>query len=229
LVAALGRVIILSVVAQTAQITRPLVTPPAAFVEGRWRVHPFTRTDAEALVRLGMIPEDASTELLNGMVVLTDRSSLEQDPTMIGQGHTICVERLSDLRSRISSAVRHVRTQQPLVCSETHVPQPDFMVLRGVLADYSDLPKAADAWCVVEVADSSYERDLGIKLRGYALAGVGQNIIINLRNRTAEVYAIPDPTAGSYATPRVIEESGTLSLRVGENESFDVALRDLLP
>ena len=45
----------------------------------------------------------------------------------------------ADQRSRINSPARHVRSQQPLVCSETHVPEPDFMVLRGTLGDYADL------------------------------------------------------------------------------------------
>jgi hypothetical protein len=40
------------------------VPPPGPFLEGRWRVPRFTRWDAEALVRMGIVPEDASTELL---------------------------------------------------------------------------------------------------------------------------------------------------------------------
>ena len=61
------------------------------------------------------------------------------------------------------------------------------MILRENLQAYRQrLATAADAWCVVEVADSSYERDRGEKYRAYAAAGVEQYIIINLRNRTAE-------------------------------------------
>jgi hypothetical protein len=148
---------------------------------------------------------------------------------MIGKDHTKSVERLSNLRTQINDARRHVRSQQPLACSEIDQPEPDFMILRGTLDDYADLPAADDTFCVVEVADSSYERDSGEKLLGYARAGVRQYIILNLRNRTAEVYTNPDAAAGTYPPPQVVAEGESLSLRVGEAEHFAVHLADLLP
>ena len=103
------------------------------------------------------------------------------------------------------------------------------MVLRGMLDEYTDLATAADALCVVEVADASYERDAGEKLRGYGQAGVEQYVIINLRSRTAEVYTNPDRTTGGYPPPRVIGSDEVLPLRVGEEEPFPVLLSDVLP
>ena len=146
----------------------------------------------------------------------------------VGQAHRITVERLSRLAHAINSTARHVESQQPLVCSETHEPQPDFMVIRGKLEDLAEDGRA-DAYCVVEVADSSYERDAGEKLKGYAEAGVAQYVIINLRNRTAEVYTTPDVTAGTYAPPQIVTENQAPGLRVGEQETFTVTLADVLP
>lgn len=196
---------------------------------GRLSFHQFTRSDAETMVKLGVIPEDASTELLNGLIVHTDRSSRQQDPHMIGQDHRITVERLSALRGQIDSSIRHVESQQPLVCSETHVPQPDFMVLRGTLSEYSDLPTAADAFCFVEVADSSYERDSTTKLAGYAAAGIAQYVIINLRNRTAEVYVNPNRESRTYDSPTIVSQDETLSLRIGPSDEFVIGMKQLLP
>ena len=216
-------------------VTRTMTTaerfaqPPEQFLDGRWRVPRFTRRDTEDLVRLGIIPEDASTELLDGLVVLKDRAATGEDPFMIGKNHCKAVERLSDLRTRISDGRRHVQSQQPIVCSETHVPEPDFAVIRGTLDEYDDLPAATDAFSVVEVADASYERDSGEKRVGYARAGVAQYIVLNLRNRTAEVYTHPDTSAGSYASLHVVAEDQPLLLRVGESEFFPVALADILP
>jgi hypothetical protein len=189
----------------------------------------FTRHDAMAMVRMGIIPEDASTELLDGYIVLKDRAARGQSVMTIGNAHTVVVERLSDLRARINTPQRHVRSQQPLLCSETHVPEPDFMVLRGQIGDYADLPTATDVYCVVEVADSSYEIDAGDKLRGYARAGVEQYVIINLRNRTAEIYTGADRTAGTYLPPRVVTADEPLPLRVAAGEFFTVALGEVLP
>jgi hypothetical protein len=216
-------------VAPKSTVASYFMPPPEPFVAGRWRIARFTRSDAEALVRAGIVPEDASTELLDGLVVLKDRSARDQDPTMIGQDHRKCVEKFSALRTAIDGAQRHVESQQPLVCSEIHVPEPDFMVLRGTLNDYTELPTAADAYCVVEVADSSYERDIGEKLVGYAKAGVVQYIVINLRNRMADVYTNPDGVAGKYAPAQIVRAGEVLSLRVGEQEFFQIALGELLP
>jgi hypothetical protein len=216
-------------IANPTNFAERFVTPPGPMLERRWKVAQFTRADAEALVRLGIIPEDASTELLSGVIVLKDRAACGQDSTMIGNDHTKVVERLSDLRVQINSGMRHVRSQQPIECSEIHIPEPDFMVLPGTLDDYSDLPTAADAWCVVEVADASYERDASEKLRGYAWAGVGQYVIINLRNRTAEVYTEPDRAAGTYRVRRTIAAGESLALRVGDGDFFALPLSDILP
>lgn len=129
--------------------------------------------------------------------------------------------------SGVFDSTRHVRSQQPLVCSETHVPEPDFMVLRGTLSDYTDLPRASDAWCVVEAADASYERDVGEKLLGYALAGVSQYVVADVRAKEAEVFTEPDSTNGTYAARTVVSADQVLPLRVGETETRAVRLADL--
>ena len=108
------------------------------------------------------------------------------------------------------------------------MPEPDFAVIRGTLDEYTDLPAAIDAFSVVEVAAASYERDTGEKRVGYARAGVAQYIVLNLRNRTAEVYATPS-SAGVYPPPQVVGEGQSLLLRVGENDFLPIPLTDILP
>lgn len=181
------------------------------------------------MMRLGIVPEDATTELLDGVITLKDRSAYGGNPARVGVAHVHCVESLADLGSFISDDKRHTQTQQPLVCSDTHVPEPDFAVIRGTLDDYTDLPAPGDAFCVVEVADASYERDAGDTLRGYARAGIEQYIIINLRNRTAEIHAQPDPDAGTYPPPTVVAADATLPLRVDQSEFHSVPMSRILP
>jgi hypothetical protein len=207
------------------------VSPSAAVLSGSSRMLTFTRADLAALSRMGLVPEDASTELLDGVIVHTDRAATGEDVLRVGREHRICVERLSNLRTQINSDSRHVQSQQPLACGDNREPQPDFMVIKGRLEDVGeDGPWAADAFCVVEVADSSYERDAGVKLATYARAGVPQYVIVNLRNRTAEVYAGPDAAAGTYSPPTIVGADGVLTLRVGgDGEPFAVPLADVLP
>ena len=69
----------------------------------------------------------------------------------------------------------------------------------------------------------------GLPMPHFARAGVQQYVILNLRNRTAEVYTNPDTGTGTYPLPQVIVEGEPLSLRVSEGEHFTILLTDLLP
>jgi hypothetical protein len=190
----------------------------------------FTVSDALLMVEQGILPEDSTVELLDGELVHRDRFDLQGDEILEGFRHNYVISALGGLVNRVNDSRRHLRTQSTLVCSDTHAPIPDGLVLRGPLRSYHDrLPVAADTWCVIEVADSSYERDAGEKLRGYAEAGIEQYVIINLRNNTAEIYATPDRAAGTYAPPRIISAEETVALRIGDAERLDISLSDLLP
>jgi hypothetical protein len=216
-------------VANSLPISERFLPPPDSVLSGRSRLVRFTRRDVAELSRLGIIPEDASTELLDGLVVLTDRAATGEDILRVGKAHRSTVEKLSNLRSLINDDRRHIESQQPLACLDYYEPQPDFMVIRGRLEDLNeDGPAAADAFCVIEVSDSSYERDTGEKLFGYARSGVVQYVIINLRNRTAEVYTKPDMATGRYAPPLIVGGSESISIRVGDDEYFTVRLDQIL-
>ena len=78
------------------------MSPPEPFLAGRWLLPRFTRHDAETLIKTGVIPENASTELLNGTIVVKDRAATGENPFMIGQNHRRCVEQLG-MRSLIDS------------------------------------------------------------------------------------------------------------------------------
>jgi hypothetical protein len=210
------------------QLTVPIPSP----VVQRMGYGPvrFTVSDALEMVEQGILPEDGRIELLDGSLIYRDRFDLRGSEIVEGAKHSYVIAALAQLASRINNETRHLRTQATLICSETHAPIPDGTVLRGTLGDYRDrLPAAGDAFCVIEVADSSYERDAGEKLAGYARAGIAQYVIVNLRNRTAEVYTVPDPSAGTYPRPQVVAEVETLSLRIGEAAFFPVPLAELLP
>lgn len=190
----------------------------------------FTIHDALQMVERGILPEDSTVELLEGELVYRDRFDLRGDQIVEGVRHNYVITALGDLQGRVNDGRRHLRTQSTLICSDTHAPIPAAVVLRGTLDDYRDrLPAAADAWCVIEVADSSYERDTGEKFAGYARAGVTQYIVVNLRNRTAEIYTNPDTAGGTYPAPQVVREAEVLGLRVGEGEVFSVTLSEVLP
>lgn len=216
-------------VAQSQQLDR-FSTLPSDYRDGRYQLVRFTVRDVQVLLQHGIIPEDASTELLNGFITLKDRGDSKEEGRLIGTKHMLCVKLLASLARQIETSARHVQTQQPLMCSDDNLPEPDFTVLRGNPKDYvGRYPTSDDAFCVIEVADSSYERDVGEKLHAYARGGVEQYVVLNLRVNKAEVFTKPDRSNGTYSSRVIVNADQMLELRVGANESIQIKLSDVLP
>jgi hypothetical protein len=112
-------------------ITQPLGPVPTPTV---WRMGfgpvRFSVSDALSMVEQGILPEDASVELLDGSLVYRDRFDLKGSEVVAGIQHDYVVTALSQLSRLIDNPDRHVRTHTTLVCSESHAPIPDFLILR---------------------------------------------------------------------------------------------------
>ncbi|HEX4795437.1 MAG TPA: Uma2 family endonuclease [Humisphaera sp.] len=220
-------------VASTANFSAPPKTAePARYpLFGRSEIVLYTVDDVLKMVSLGIIPEDSTTELLDGVVVFKDRSDLGGDPRVHGKQHRLCVNLLTALVPRIANERRHVQIQLPLVCGEMHMPEPDFAIIRGSARDYADrFPTAADALVVIEVADSSLPRDSNRKLEIYAAANIPQYLLINLRNLTIEHYADPDAASSAYRSKSTFTREQSLMLNGGtDGENISVLAAEMLP
>jgi Uma2 family endonuclease len=72
-------------------------------------------------------------------------------------------------------------------------PVPDIMVIKGPLRRYGQrLPEPGDLTLIVEVADTTYAKDRGMKYRKCAASGIPAYWIVKLDDRLIEVYS--DPT-----------------------------------
>ena len=77
-------------------------------------------------------------------------------------------------------------------------PEPDIVLLRPRADRYTkESARPEDVLLLIEVADTSYRYDRGIKLPLYARAGVPEMWIIDLTHDVVEVYR--QPTANGYA------------------------------
>ena len=114
--------------------------------------------------------------------------------------------------------------QMPLNLGAASEPEPDIAIVRGSLREVREHPTTAAL--VLEVADSSLLYDRRRKGPLYANAGITEYWIVNLADRTVEVYRLTDQLAGEYAPPQV--------LRAGEHvqplaASQMIQIDDLLP
>jgi Uma2 family endonuclease len=124
----------------------------------------------------------------------------------INPPHDDAVEELNEWSFQVlpPGAVR-VRVQGSVgIPALDSVPEPDLAWLRRKRYR-TERPTPGDVLLVVEVADSSLPKDRGVKARLYAEAGIADYWIVNIPERTIEVYR--DPHAGSYRS-RVVLRPG---------------------
>jgi Uma2 family endonuclease len=140
--------------------------------------------------RMAPVLDDRRVELVDGYVI---RKIGKRPPHIWSVG-------------RIFKALEFLRTdrwtcrkEDPIRIPDFDEPEPDIAVIRGPDVDYQDrIPQAADVALVVEVAESTLERDQGLKLAAYAKGGIPTYWIVNLVERKIQVYT--SATAVGYDT-----------------------------
>ena len=161
---------------------------------------PFTVDMYHRLGELGIFDEDDRVELLDGQIV-------EMSP--IGARHAACVIRLENLLTRHTAEDTAVSTQNPVVLAERWEPQPDIAILRrpGGLSG-AWLPKPEDIVLVIEVADTSLERDRDVKFPQYAAAGIPEAWLVELESDVIRLCRNPGPDG--YRDVRTVGRGETL-------------------
>ena len=203
----------------TATLTQPL---PAGAVYTNEPLFPLTVDQYHELIRSGKLTEADPVELLEGILVF---KMPKNAPHATGNA---LVRR--EIESKLPSGW-HYRSQEPITLDDGE-PEPDGAVVRGQIEDYATRhPAAAEVALVIEVADTSLDRDRGIKLRSYARAGIAQYWIVNLIDRQIEAYTDPDPAAArpTYLRQSVFPVSATLPLTLAGNEAAVVNPALLFP
>ena len=150
----------------------------------------FTTTD---YTRMASILAGRRTELIDGEII-------EMAP--IGTAHLLVVSRLQHrFEQGLASPGARVLVQQPLLVDTFDEPQPDLVILREALE--SRKPRVGDCLVVIEVSDSTYATDVGIKLPAYLAAGVPEVWVVNISDHANPMVEVWTPGAGQ---PRLARE-----------------------
>jgi Uma2 family endonuclease len=123
-----------------------------------------------------------------------------------------------------------VRPQLPLDVSPTSSPEPDLAVVPGDPRSLTATPTTA--LLVVEVADTSLSDDRGEKASLYTAAGVPEYWIVNLIDRSLEIYRVPrldaaQPSGWAYTDVTVLTTTQSVNPLAAPTVSVSVA--DLMP
>lgn len=143
----------------------------------------FTRDDYHGMAAAGILALDARVELLDGEIV---------EMSLIGPRHSAIVRLLNAFFSAKVASRAIVDIQNPIALDPESEPQPDLIILKPRADFYRDAhPQPSDVLLLIEVAESSLQKDRGEKLRLYAQAGIAEYWIIDVDQERLIVHRHP--------------------------------------
>lgn len=173
------------------------------------------------MIAAGILTDDDPVELLEGWLI----TRMPKNPS-----HRLVTQLTRETLAQLLPAGWYVDAQEPITMEDSE-PEPDLVIVRGERRRYTDRhPGAADVAVVVEVSDTTLQRDRTLKQRLYARGSIPIYWIINLVERKIEVYTQPSgpAEAPAYQHRQDYDMTDTLPLVVDEQTVGRLAVRDLL-
>lgn len=184
--------------------------PVSPLAEQETTRHPFTGEDVLRLIRDGLITEDR-VELLRGDIVIMAAE---------GKRHVNLKAALNALLVTRLQGSAAVACDSTLYLSDNNWPSPDFY-----LVDSAMLPADAggrDTLLVIELADTTVNKDMELKGALYREHGVREYWVIDIERRVTHIH-----TQGAWPAARPIPFDRVLTPML--LPSLQVRLSDLAP
>lgn len=165
------------------------------------------------MAETGVLHPDARFELLDGQIFDSSQSTFLRSSVTAS-----LAERFFKLPEQgFIVAVRH-----PVQLDEFSEVQPDVALIKH-RADYHKTRQLqpGDVFLLIEVADTELEYDREEKLPAYARAGIVEVWIVNLNERTVEVYRKPHLTG--YGSQTILRPGNQAAPLAFPNAAVDVA------
>ncbi len=174
------------------------------------------------MIRAGILGDEDRVELLEGWLV----QKMTKNPP-----HTLATRLVRDALAEAAPPDWFIGSQDPITLDDSE-PEPDVSVCRGSPREYAGRhPGASEVDLVVEVADSSLDRDWGSKKKIYARNRITTYWIVNLLENHLEVYTDPTGPADvpDYRQRRDYGRDQTVPVVLARREVAELAVSELLP
>ncbi|MEG4312717.1 MULTISPECIES: Uma2 family endonuclease [unclassified Microcoleus] len=175
-----------------------------------------------AIIQAGILTDDDSVELLEGWLVF----KMPKNPP-----HRATTRLVRTALENILPPGWYVDSQEPITLSNSE-PEPDIVVVRGDTRQYLDRhPGAEDIALIIEVSDTTLQRDRTVKKRIYARAGIAIYWIVNLVEGLVEVYSQPlvEVEQPDYSQRLDFGRSAVIPIIIEGREIGAIAVNSLLP
>ncbi len=156
----------------------------------------WTLDDYHRMIEVGLL-EGRHVELLNGEIV-------EMPPE--GPEHAqLSTDAADYLRALFGEKVL-VRDAKPITIPETSSePEPDLAIVQPFRALYRTRhPYPENIFWLIEYANTSLSKDLDAKRKAYALAGILEYWVVDLKNRLVKI--LRNPIDGNYSHEVTLQE-----------------------
>lgn len=164
----------------------------------------------------------------NHQFMLIEGEAIERPaPTAL---HCAAIGLVQQALCEVSGKFACIRSQMPLVLSNTTDAMPDIAVVLGSPRDYQQHPRSA--LLVVEVAESSLAYDTRDKANLYAAGGIPEYWVVDLVNRQLHLFRDPTVDAAQtfgayYRSRQVFDASATVNALAAP--ANPIAVSNLLP
>lgn len=174
----------------------------------------ITVEDYHKMAEAGILPE-RGIELINGEI-------FEMSP--IGSRHAKAVNKLNRILGKLLGDDMIISIQNPILASDYSEPEPDIAILKYREDFYANAhPKGADTMLVIEIADSSINYDLKVKLPVYAQSGVPEFWLVDLGKE--EIQAFWQPTGDRYRFSQLVAKGDILT---AQYFALEIAVAEIL-
>jgi Uma2 family endonuclease len=201
---------------------RGLRTDDPMVAGARWPIYRLRVDDYEAMLRHGILSEDAPVEFIEGLLIET---MVRRPP------HDTAMGLLQDQIGRLLPPGWILRMQSALVLTDSE-PEPDLAIVRGDRRDFAlHHPTAADCGLVIEVAESSLPIDRGPKRSTYARHGIPAYWNVNLIDGTIEVCGDPSGLVARphYRSIQTYSHGESVPIHLDGALLGEMAVHDVLP
>lgn len=157
-----------------------------------WTVDEYHR-----MVETGILTASDAVELLDGQVI---EMSPQEPP------HAATTRRASRYLDRLLDGRADDRTQLPITLQPHSEPEPDIAIVRLDAKDYADRhPSVEDILLIIEISDTTLQKDRNQKALIYAKAGITDYWILDINKR--QMFILRDSNGDRYQNEQRLSAS----------------------
>jgi Uma2 family endonuclease len=174
------------------------------------------RFDSDAYLRMaetGILAPTDRVELIDGEILVM---------SPIGNRHSLAVSTALHMIVKTAGDDVFLWVQSTLFLDKYVVPEPDLALLRPRNDYASERPGAKDVLLIIEVADSSLEYDTSVKLSTYAILGIPEYWVADLRDN--RLFAYSQPHGDTYSVVHELHRGESLAPTALPQTQFPVSV-----